>query len=133
MMWKEFLEITNVLKCGMRSIFVVVACNRPYCWTCGAVGHLSKLCPGRKPALAPATSEAPKPAATEETVVVEKLGQDPNNWREAMRKGKKPATFSTQQDVPPKKVVLPKLQREQQLKLQREQPVEEQQVRRQRQ
>lgn len=108
-MTQGFIEVPNILTCGTRSIFIVVESHCPYCWNFGAVRQLSKLCPGRNPELALATPVAPKPAAMEEIVVVEK--PSPSNWTEMVRKGKKPVTFSTQHNIPPNKVVSPKLQR----------------------
>lgn len=32
---KDFLEVSNVLKCDTRSIFVMVEGRLPYCWNCG--------------------------------------------------------------------------------------------------
>lgn len=29
-------------------MLVVVEGRRPYCWACGASGHMYKACPGRK-------------------------------------------------------------------------------------
>lgn len=41
----KFNEITIVITCGSRNIFIVAEGNHPYCWACGATGHLAKLCP----------------------------------------------------------------------------------------
>lgn len=50
---KIFVETPNVLTCGGHSIYVVVEGLVPFCWCCGASGHLSKSCPGKNSAPSP--------------------------------------------------------------------------------
>lgn len=47
---KNFIDIPNVLTSGGQNIYVAVEGRRPHCWSCGATGHLAKLCPGKNPA-----------------------------------------------------------------------------------
>lgn len=41
---KSFREIPNVLICWEKMMPVVVEGRRPYCWSCSALGHISKAC-----------------------------------------------------------------------------------------
>lgn len=49
----KFNKFPNVITCGGRNIYVVVEGRRPNCRACGALGHLTKLCPTRNPAPQP--------------------------------------------------------------------------------
>lgn len=61
----------------------VVAEGRwPYCWTCGAVGHMSKARPEKN------TVPQPSQVAAVETTIMS--GKTPDNvWREKAKKGQK--------------------------------------------
>lgn len=75
---KNFIDIPNVLTCGGRNIYVVVKGRRPHCWSCGATGHLAKLCPGKNPARYAHSS--PKEHPKEEAL--KKLPSVPSEWTE---------------------------------------------------
>lgn len=47
------VEIPNLLMCREKRMLVVVEGRHPFCWTCGASGHMSTACPRKKVAAQP--------------------------------------------------------------------------------
>lgn len=53
---QNFGEIPNILMCHEKRMLAVVEGRRPYSWSYGASGHMSKACPSKK--------ATPQPQAT---------------------------------------------------------------------
>lgn len=74
---KNFMDIPNV---------VVEGCH-PLCWSCGAVGHLSKSCPGKRP-----TPQPQLPKSREGTGTITKSPKGGlSEWTDVTKKGSKTA------------------------------------------
>lgn len=56
MIHKDFMNIPDILSCRGWNILVVVEGYCLHCCSCGAAGHLAKLCPEKNPASKPATA-----------------------------------------------------------------------------
>lgn len=122
LMRQAFVEIPNVLMCRERRMLVVVEGRKPYCWLCGASGHMSKACPAKKPQPPPYPTTATTTTAAAVVVAVTSTEKSPDSdWKKVKERKSAKAPSPQERDVqsPGKKQERPKAVLEQPKKVQR--------------